>query len=981
MHSRLQSLFALLLCAAGSAGSAAPPVRPASSVGTGLPPSATASGGSGAAQFAGSPSRILFLSDAPDLVVDDANGIASDLFLRDVAAGTTLLVATRPDGRGGNGPTVAYGVAADGSRVAFASAADDLVPGDLNRALDVFVRDLPSGPLRLVSAAPDGLPGNGDSSEPVVSSDGRWVLFESTATNLTPAADTNGVADVFLRDVASGTTEWVSVAPDGSPGSGASRTVLLAAAGDVVVFRSESTNLAPVAPGLVPTDLHVRRRQEGLTLRVALPGPAPAGTPATVHVQNVVADATGRHLAFCTELAAPIGLRGVWWFDLVQGTAVLASGGRWVDAVADDGSGPSMAADGRTLAFASRADRFATTTASVWDADAGLRTLEDLVVPPSPGAVEPANVVGPVLSPDGTRIAFVTDVAVPSAGVPEAGRSRLYVRTLATGATVAAPVGGDVASGDAAPEFSADGSWLVFRAGGRVDGIGDRNRAHDVLVAPVSMGSATLVSARRGPSPPATASGPSWTGAGALSDDGRWVAFTSMAGDLFEGDDGGLPGVFVRDLVGGGVRRAGITADGQASRAATGWPRISADGSRVAFVGEAALTPGDTNRLADVYVRDLASGTTLLVSARDGGDASAAVGAGYPAIGGDGLSVLFEGRSTDWTGATGTQGSLYRRDLAARRTARLLDLPAAGGQWAASRDLRWVAAWSVGATASLRLYSAASGSLVTVASGFTPGAVGFSADGARMAYVAALPDGTGRALQWRDNVAGTSRVILAVATNDVVRDLAISADGRRVVFTTTAPVPGVRDDNGLPDVLVHDIATGVTRLASRTADGSAGNGASGAASVDATGSHVVFRGPAGLQSYDVDTDMVTALAPGTSGVARPVVSPDGRWAVFMSGVPDLASGDLNGVTDVLFVATPEVAPAIRLEAGPSQVSGALRLRFTAEPGWSYRLERAPLLDPSRFVPAGDAITGTGGVQELTVPLDGEAGFLRVVARR
>src|SRR5882724_11537409 len=108
-----------------------------------------------------------------------------------------------------------------GRYVAFASGSSDLVRGDTNHARDVFLRDRRAGTTVRVSVGSDGRQGNGDSGSPTVSAGGRYVAFTSSASNLAPH-DTNGVADVFLRDVQAGTTRLVSADPHGRTGNGAS---------------------------------------------------------------------------------------------------------------------------------------------------------------------------------------------------------------------------------------------------------------------------------------------------------------------------------------------------------------------------------------------------------------------------------------------------------------------------------------------------------------------------------------------------------------------------------------------------------------------------------------------------------------------------------------------------------------------------------------------------------------------------------------
>lgn len=141
---------------------------------------------------------VVFSSYADNLVVGDVNGV-QDVFVRDLATGTTRLVSVGSDGQPGDGASFEPSISADGRYVAFASDSDDLVPGDVNAATDVFVRDLLAGVTRLASVGPRDVQGNGFSFLPSLSGDGRHLVFTSDATNLV-AGDGNGTNDVFARD-------------------------------------------------------------------------------------------------------------------------------------------------------------------------------------------------------------------------------------------------------------------------------------------------------------------------------------------------------------------------------------------------------------------------------------------------------------------------------------------------------------------------------------------------------------------------------------------------------------------------------------------------------------------------------------------------------------------------------------------------------------------------------------------------------------
>ncbi|HSI80249.1 MAG TPA: hypothetical protein VK919_06310, partial [Solirubrobacterales bacterium] len=135
-------------------------------------------------------------------------------------------------------------LSADGRKVAFTSAASNLVAGDRNDAIDVFVRDLDPGVTRRVSVSSAGAEGNADSFDPSFSANGRRVAFSSGASNLV-AGDTNASTDVFVHSLKTGKTRRVSVRSNGRQGRGASAAPSISTTGRFVAFQSAAPNLIP----------------------------------------------------------------------------------------------------------------------------------------------------------------------------------------------------------------------------------------------------------------------------------------------------------------------------------------------------------------------------------------------------------------------------------------------------------------------------------------------------------------------------------------------------------------------------------------------------------------------------------------------------------------------------------------------------------------------------------------------------------------
>jgi Tol biopolymer transport system component len=163
-------------------------------------------------------------------------------------------------------------VSADGRYVLFRSDSPDVVAGDTNGESDVFLRDRQTGRTVRVSVSSSGAQANGGSDQfGSVSSDGRYVTFASSASNLV-ANDTNGTLDVFLRDTVAGVTERVSLAPSGAQADGASSVSFVSDDGRYVLFGSAASNLI-IGYGAPKFGAYLRDRVQRSTALVSFAGP------------------------------------------------------------------------------------------------------------------------------------------------------------------------------------------------------------------------------------------------------------------------------------------------------------------------------------------------------------------------------------------------------------------------------------------------------------------------------------------------------------------------------------------------------------------------------------------------------------------------------------------------------------------------------------------------------------------------------------
>lgn len=188
---------------------------------------------------------VVFLSAASNIVPNDTNG-AMDVFVRNLETHTTVRVSVASDGTEADRMLSSYAnfpvLSGDGRYAAFYSNATNLVPGDTNGRNDIFVHDLLTGVTERVSVASDGTQANGDSLRPALSGNGRFVTFESAATNLVEG-DTNGQVDIFLHDRYTHKTYRISTPYNGFQTDGNSWFSSLSADGSKIAFVSSATNL------------------------------------------------------------------------------------------------------------------------------------------------------------------------------------------------------------------------------------------------------------------------------------------------------------------------------------------------------------------------------------------------------------------------------------------------------------------------------------------------------------------------------------------------------------------------------------------------------------------------------------------------------------------------------------------------------------------------------------------------------------------
>lgn len=384
-------------------------------------------------------------------------------------------------------------LSADGRFVAFESRANNLVANDSNLSWpEVFVHDRQTGMTTLVSVSTGGEQGDRGSHVPALSEDGRFVAFASEATDLV-AGDTNGTWDILVHDRQTGSTSRVSVGSGGAEGNdasgGSSRGPAISADGQIVAFVSEATNLVPGDTNDT-ADVFVHDRQTGATTRVNV---SSGGEEANHFSTAPSLSADGRLVAFSSRannlVAGDTNFNDsdIFVHDRQTGTTTrvsVATGGQEAN---NHSSDPSLSADGRFVAFTSNASNLVPGDTNGWT-DVFLhdrQTGATTRVSVTTGGQERDHLsVDPSLSADGRFVVFRSDANNLVAGNAN-DLSDIYRRDTQTGTTtwVSFAIGG--AEGDASsqdPAIDASGALVAFSSGATNLVPGDTNERLDIFV-------------------------------------------------------------------------------------------------------------------------------------------------------------------------------------------------------------------------------------------------------------------------------------------------------------------------------------------------------------------------------------------------------------------------------------------------------------------------------------------------------------------
>jgi Tol biopolymer transport system component len=416
----------------------------------------------------------------------------------------------------------------------------------LGLALSLVCASASAQTTQVASVSSAGVPGNANSETPVISADGRFVLFVSVASNLDPG-DPDQVHDAYLRDMQTGVTELISVSTGGTHAAGFSLATSISADGRLACFYSDAGNLVPGDTG-PDFDIFVRDRLAGTTTIVSVDS---AGVQGNGDSETGTLSPDGRYAAFRSRASnlVPGDTNGEWdvfVHDLQSGVTERVNLGPGGAQAHGDSYVTSLSFDGRYVLFSSLAS--------------------DLV----PGDT---NNERDIFVRD-RQLGLTRRVSVDSAGVQSNGDSH-------------------------AGFLSADGRFATFVSVATNLVALDTNGVQDVFVHELSTGVTTRVSV----SSTGVQSNGFSTGTG-ISADGRFVAVASTATPLVPGD-AGFYDVFLHDRWSGQTTRVGLTSNGSAPNADSQGGAISADARYVAFFsGASNVVPAIPGGSTQVYVRD-----------------------------------------------------------------------------------------------------------------------------------------------------------------------------------------------------------------------------------------------------------------------------------------------------------------------------------------------------------------------------------------
>ena len=918
--------------------------------------------------------------------------LQTDVFLWDRDTGVVTLVshAFGSSTQAGNDRSGEPRISADGRFVAFASMATDLVAGSSDggiRRNNIYLWNRETGTTLLVSHPP-GLPSqtaNGSSSHCQLSADGRYVTYQSSATDLTSGLSPGANGDnIFLFDRLSGGNILVNhiAGTSSADPSAESYAPSISDDGRFIAFSSSSTQL--VAGAIYPTwamHLFLFDRTTGLNALVSHSSTANGTAANDSSSLSPRISGDGGWIVFesaASDLVAgqvdPEYSSDVFLYERATGIIQLVNRVAGTTAtVAPGGGSPSINADGSAVVYSSEAtgivaglsDANQRADVFLFDRATGTNRLVSHRAG-SPGETANSSSDSTLISPDGSHVAFFSEATNLVAGaIDEAETTDVFLWDRASDAVTLVshrnghPLDAVAGIGHIYTAISGSGSHLAFVSSATdLTAANDTNEAIDVFLFARAGGLNTMISF----TPPIdrVATG-DFLGRARVDAQGRYVAFDSAATRLApQEDDNQALDVFVADRLTGAIEMVSqsVRSPGQAANGSSGQAEISADGNWILFTSTATdLTAGqvDLPGTQDVFLFGRTDGSRILVSRTAASPLAAAGSCFGGSLSADGRFVAF--------GCTGA-------DLIPGQ----LDMNGIGDVFLFDRI-----------TGTTALVSHSSGSLSQTGNAGANFPV-ISAGGGFIAYSSGASDlvpgqidpVSGEDLFLYDRLEGSTVLVtrangspVEAANGQTGGGLALSSDASWIGFSSTAArlVPGVNEGspstNG--NVFLFERSTGTITLASRSSMSSSlpGNGSSRGVGLSQDGRWIAF------QSFATD------LVPGQSDTAA---TADVFLHDRQEGTTVLVSHTANSWTEAAgagglggFLLSADGSRVAFQSAGTGLVAG----QTDANEGFDFflydRLSRA--IELVSHVPSSPIVTG--GLADMYTRLEALSGDGRV----
>jgi len=897
-----------------------------------IAPAVSAAGNSFNPFFSADARHLIFVSHANNLVTNDDVGLWLDVFARDLVSGNTVLVSVSTNGFGGaNGDANFPSVSSNGQFIAFASRASNLVAGDTNNASDVFVRDLVNGTTRLVSVDTNGTspfdlePARNTplSSHPLISADGRRVFFESRATTLVPTGTLFRSVNIYARDLLSNSTALVGLAPTNNGNPGTCELSSITPDGRFTAFLTSQSVYRGQA-----TNIFVHDLQTGETTLASSNIATLLGENNPYRCPSAALSADGRYVAFVVIPLSPPATPLVMRHDLQSGTTLVLSSN-----ATNTANGVQISADGRFVLFEEMNGNVA--NVRLWDAQSGTTNIT--------GCAAESDTRNPSMTSDAGRIAFL---ACSNIYIWDrlSGLSSLVTSVSETNT----PLHAD--SPFVFPVMSADGTNIAFHtiSGGLV--ADDLNGASDIFMCTANAEPTELITKATPSRPASTSPAHSFLGLNSISGDGRFIVTLRYDDPAAFRDTNGWWDVFVNDAVTGKSAIASISSNVYVTNYDGGTqptvffidntnvfyePVISADGSTISATRS---SPGNT-RIYVAMTTNAFAGTGMTLASR-GVNVSEDGNSSSPFLNSNGLLLVFTSTSTDLV--PGSSGGIFP-DVFLRRTTvltngllsgtnELISVSLSGtegnnqsGPGFISPDSRWVIFESrasnltpdnTGGVPSLfarDLWSNTTHLLsVPMYLGFSlsvsPGSARTSGDSRFVVFMEQQSASTLPKLIIIHDLLAHTNMLFENGSNLI--NPVLGRSGRFVAYQQ-------RDlGSALDQIYVRDLQNGHTDLVSVDATGGMGNQRSTSPLIGGDDRYIVFQSQASnLVPNDSNNAMdifvrdrllgITMLVsantqglPGNGPSSRPVIAADGRTVAFQSFATDLVTGDYNDKRDI-----------------------------------------------------------------------------------